>query len=229
MSRAVVLLSGGLDSTTVAAMAKARGLEVFGLTFRYGQRHSVELDAAARVATALEVDLKVVDVDLRAFGGSALTDEIEVPKDRAGDAIDDAANAGEVPITYVPARNTIFLSFALGYAEVLGAREIFIGANALDYSGYPDCRPLFIRAFEVLANTATAMDDHVHIRAPLMDMNKAEIIAAGQSLGVDYAMTHSCYDPEGDLACGACDACVLRRRGFEDAHVQDPTRYVEVT
>lgn len=224
--KVVVLLSGGLDSTTVAAMAKASGHDVFGLTFRYGQRHSVELDAAARVAASLEVDLKVVDVDLRAFGGSALTDDIAVPKDRAGDAIDDDATEGVVPVTYVPARNTIFLSFALGYAEVLGAREIFIGANALDYSGYPDCRPLFIRAFEVLANTATAMNEHIHIRAPLMDMNKAEIIKAGLALDLDYGLTHSCYDPEGALACGACDACVLRARGFAEAEVKDPTRYV---
>jgi 7-cyano-7-deazaguanine synthase len=223
---AVVLLSGGLDSTTVLAMAQAEGFAVRCLTFRYGQRHDVELAAAQRVADAAGVDLKTIELDLRAFGGSALTADVEVPKGRSVEDIEAHVTDGEVPVTYVPARNTIFLSFALAYAETLGANHLFLGANQLDYSGYPDCRPLFVRAFEVLANVATAAKEHIHVVAPLMDMDKAAIIQTGHALGVDYALTHSCYDPQGDLACGACDACVLRKKGFADAGVDDPTRYV---
>ena len=223
---AVVLLSGGLDSATCLAMARQRGCRTLALSFRYGQRHAAELAAAARVAAALGADRhQIVDIDLRAFGGSALTADIPVPKDRGG-----AALAEGVPITYVPARNTIFLAFALALAEVEGAGDIFIGVNALDYSGYPDCRPQFIDAFTALANLATkaATEDgcRLAIHAPLLAMRKAEIILAGRALGIDYAMTLSCYDPSADgLACGRCDACQLRRKGFIDAGLPDPTRY----
>lgn len=233
--KAVVLLSGGLDSATVLAMVRARGLEAHCLSFRYGQRHDVELRAAERVARALgAASWRVAEVDLRAFGGSALTDAIEVPKGR-----DTSAMAGEIPVTYVPARNTIFLSFALGLAEVIGARELFIGANAVDYSGYPDCRPQFLEAFERLANLATRAgveattdEERFHVRAPLVSLTKAEIVQEGVRLGVDYGLTWSCYDPRppsvagGEpLACGACDSCLLRKKGFADAGVPDPTRY----
>jgi 7-cyano-7-deazaguanine synthase len=230
--KAVLCLSGGLDSATVLAMARADGFAVHALAFAYGQRHDVELEAARRVADAGgAVELKVVTLDLRAFGGSALTDDIEVPKGRDAESIDAAVDDAEVPVTYVPARNTIFLSFALAYAEVIGARDLFLGANQVDFSGYPDCRPAFVQAFEELANVATAHAEggRVRVHAPLMDMDKAAIIRRGNELGVDYAITHSCYDPvmgaDGASACGACDACVLRRKGFQEAGVPDPTRY----
>jgi len=225
--RAVVLLSGGLDSATVLAMANAEGYATHCLSFAYGQRQAIELDNAAEVARALgAVEQRVIHVDLAAFGGSALTASLAVPKDRATDAMQHG-----VPITYVPARNTIFLSLALAYAEVLGAFDLFIGANAVDFSGYPDCRPEFIAAFEQLANVATGAAQsgrgHFRVHAPLLRMSKAEIIQAGVALGVDYGITHSCYDPEGQLACGHCDACILRREGFRAARVADPTRYVQ--
>jgi 7-cyano-7-deazaguanine synthase len=232
---AVVLLSGGLDSATVLAMARAEGFAPRCLSFAYGQRHDVELRAAERVAAQLgAVEHRVITLDLRAFGGSALTDDIEVPKGRDKGAIDDAAASEAVPITYVPARNTIFLSFALAYAEVIGARDLWLGANQVDFSGYPDCRPAFVAAFEELANVATAhaAAGRIRVHAPLMDLDKAAIITRGTALGVDYALTHSCYDPvddddDGARACGACDACVLRREGFERASVPDPTRYAD--
>jgi len=225
MKDAVVLLSGGLDSATVLAMAQAAGFRCHCLSFRYGQRHDVELRAAADVARAMGAEShRVVTIDLAAFGGSALTSAIDVPKDRS----DDERSEG-IPITYVPARNTIFLSFALAVCEVTDARDIFIGVNAVDYSGYPDCRPAFIDAFEKLANTATRIGvtgGHIAVRAPLLTMSKGEIIRAGTALGVDYARTISCYDPTEGRACGRCDACALRKRGFVDAGVRDPTPYV---
>jgi len=219
---AVVLLSGGLDSATVGAIARRDGFAVHALSLRYGQRHAVELDAAAKVAAAAgAMQHKVVEIDLRAFGGSALTDDIDVPKS--------GVDPGVIPITYVPARNTIFLSFALAWAEVLGASDIFVGVNALDYSGYPDCRPEYLAAFETMARLATKAGVEgaaLRIHAPLIALTKAEIIRTGVDLGVDYAMTSSCYDPAADgAACGACDSCRLRRRGFEEAGVPDPTRY----
>jgi 7-cyano-7-deazaguanine synthase len=223
---AVVLLSGGLDSATVAAIALRDGFDVHALSFSYGQRHSAELDASDRVANHLGVsDHKTITIDLRAFGGSALTDDLDVPKDRAADDI----GAG-IPVTYVPARNTIFLSFALAWAEVLGSADVFIGVNALDYSGYPDCRPEFIAAYQAMARIATraGVEDSTEltIHAPLIDMTKAEIVELGTALGVDFGLTVSCYDPsDKGLACGRCDACVLRRKGFAEAGVSDPTRY----
>jgi 7-cyano-7-deazaguanine synthase len=223
---AVLLLSGGLDSTTLLALASAEGYAIHALTFRYGQRHAHEVEAARRVAQRFTVRQHVVaDIDLRMFGGSALTGDVPVPKDRAPHEL----GVG-VPITYVPARNTIFLSFALAWAEVLGAREIFIGVNALDYGGYPDCRPEYIRAYERMANLATraGAEDHVgiEIRTPLIELTKREIIELGQRLGVDYALTTSCYDPSPDgAACGRCDACQLRLRGFREAGTSDPARY----
>jgi 7-cyano-7-deazaguanine synthase len=223
---AVVLLSGGLDSATCLAIARDMGFRTLAISFRYGQRHAVELAAAQRVAKALGADRhQIVDIDLRAFGGSALTADIAVPKDRP-----EAELESGVPITYVPARNTIFLSFALALAEVEEAADIFIGVNAVDYSGYPDCRPEFVAAFEVMANLATkasAVDGRkLTIHAPLMQWSKAQIIAAGRKLGVDYGLTISCYDPTPEgLACGHCDSCQLRRKGFADAGVPDPTRY----
>jgi 7-cyano-7-deazaguanine synthase len=223
---AVVLLSGGLDSSTVVAMAQRDGYEVHALSFSYGQRHTVELEAAARVAAAAGItDHKVIDIDLRAFGGSALTDDIDVPKHDSADDMDEG-----IPVTYVPARNTIFLSFALAFAEVLGSSDIFIGVNALDYSGYPDCRPEFIAAFEDLARIATKAgvegNTEVTIHAPLMELTKAQIAAAGTELGVDYAITISCYDADdAGLACGRCDSCHLRHQGFVQAGLPDPTRY----
>lgn len=222
----VVLLSGGLDSATVLAMAKAQGFEVHALTVAYGQRHAVETRAASAVARHAGVrDHRIVNIDLRAFGGSALTDDYEVPKDRSDDEITEAG----VPITYVPARNTIFLSYALGFAEVIDAFDLFTGVNAVDYSGYPDCRPEFVEAFETLANRATAAASRGHftVHAPLMHMTKAQIIREGVRLGVDYALTHSCYDPTGDRACGHCDACHIRAQGFVASGVPDPTRYVK--
>ena len=224
--KAVILLSGGLDSATVLAAAADAGYACHALSFDYGQRHRIELEAAQRVARALGAAAhKTVHIDLRAFGGSALTADIAVPKDR-----DAAAMAGSIPITYVPARNTVFLSYALAYAEVLDAADIFIGVNALDYSGYPDCRPAFIAAFEAMANLATkaAEEGQARIRshAPLIAMTKAQIIALGTSLGVDYGLTTSCYDPAPDgTACGRCDSCQLRRQGFLAAGVADPTDY----
>jgi 7-cyano-7-deazaguanine synthase len=220
MPRAVVLLSGGLDSATVLAIARSQGFDCFALSFRYGQRHVVELEAAARVANAIGAsEHRTATVDLRWIGGSALTDEkIAVPKDRH------EIGGGDVPITYVPARNALFLCHALAWAEVLGAQDLFAGMNALDYSGYPDCRPEFLDAFEKMANLGTRAGNF-RIHAPLIRMSKAEIVRAGARLGVDYALTHSCYDPIGALACGRCDSCVLRKRGFEEAGLADPTRY----
>jgi 7-cyano-7-deazaguanine synthase len=218
---AVVLLSGGLDSTTVLAIARAEGFRPHALSFRYGQRHEVELDAAGRVAAAYGATHTVADIDLRAFGGSALTADIDVPKGRS------EGEMGEgIPVTYVPARNTIFLSFALGRAETLGAADIFIGVNALDYSGYPDCRPEFIAAFEQVANLGTKAGvegQRFTIHTPLIDLTKAQIIERGLSLGVDYGLTHSCYDPDPTgQPCLACDSCLLRAKGFAEVGVPDP-------
>lgn len=221
--KAVLLLSGGLDSATVVAMAQAQGYAVYALSFSYGQRHTAELEAAKFVAEKFSVTKHVVlDIDLRRFGGSALTDDIAVPKGRETEEM-----SGDIPITYVPARNTIFLSYALAWAEVLQARHIFIGVNAVDYSGYPDCRPEFIQAFEQLANLATRAgvqeQAYIKIEAPLLHMNKAQIIKTGMQLGVDYANTNSCYDPHEDgRPCDDCDACQLRAKGFEDANIVDP-------
>ena len=223
MTKSVVLLSGGLDSTTTLAIAKAAGFMPYALSFRYGQRHVVELAAAQRVATALGVaEHVIVDIDLRRFGGSALTADIPVPKDRPEAHLSEA-----IPITYVPARNTVFLSFALAWAEVLGANDIFIGVNALDYSGYPDCRPEYIAAFEHLANLATAAGvegrQRLKIHAPLIELTKAQIIQRGRALGVDYGLTSSCYDPGPDgEPCGQCDSCLLRAKGFREAGMADP-------
>jgi 7-cyano-7-deazaguanine synthase len=220
--RAIVLLSGGLDSATVLAIARAEGRECHAISFVYGQRHEVELHAARRVAQAMGVaEHLVFPLDLRLFGGSALTSDINVPKDAAG--------APGIPITYVPARNTIFLSLALGYAEVREAQEIWLGVNAIDYSGYPDCRPEFLDAFQRTIETGTRSGvERLEPRlvAPLITMSKADIIRRGTELGVDYSLTHSCYDPDRDgRACGHCDSCILRRKGFEEAGVPDPTRY----
>ncbi len=224
--KAVVLLSGGLDSATVMAMVLAEGYEVHALSFRYGQRHAMELDCASEQSNAGAVEHRVVDIDLSSFGGSALTADLEVPKHDHIDELD-----GQIPITYVPARNTVFLSYALAWAEVLEAFDIFIGVNALDYSGYPDCRPEFIQAFETMANPATVAGVQGHkltIHAPLIDLTKAEIIQHGLSLGVDYAKTTSCYDPTLDgRSCGHCDSCLLRLKGFKDAGIKDPRPYVE--
>lgn len=221
--KAVVLLSGGLDSATVLAIAKREGRELHALSITYGQRHAIELEAARRVAQTIGVAEHVVHVlDLRVFGASALTSDIEVPKDAVGEP--------GIPVTYVPARNTIFLALALGYAEARGAQEIWIGVNALDYSGYPDCRPEFIDAFQQVIWTGTRSGvEHREPRlvAPLQDLDKAAIIRRGIELGVDYSLTHSCYDPSPEgLACGHCDSCLLRKRGFAQAGVPDPTRYV---
>jgi 7-cyano-7-deazaguanine synthase len=221
--KAVVLLSGGLDSSTLLALARHDGFDCYCLTFAYGQRHAVEMEAARTVAARLGATAhRIVDIDLRVFGGSALTDTIPVPKDR------DVKEMQSIPVTYVPARNTIFLAYALAWAEVLRSRAILIGVNAVDYSGYPDCRPEFIAAFQQLANYATkaAVEGAgPTIHAPLIHMSKVEIIRRGLELRVDYSITHSCYDPKGDLACGHCDSCILRRQGFADAGVPDPTRY----
>jgi 7-cyano-7-deazaguanine synthase len=220
---AVVLLSGGLDSTTVLAIAKSEGFKPYALSFRYGQRHEVELTAARRVAAAMDVgDHVVADIDLRAFGGSALTAEIDVPHH---ERVEDLGEG--IPVTYVPARNTIFLSFALAWAETLGASDIFIGVNALDYSGYPDCRPEYIAAYETMANLATKAgvegQQHLHIHTPLIELTKAQIIERGLALGVDYGLTHSCYDPDSHgTPCGTCDSCLLRQKGFAEVGVADP-------
>jgi len=222
MKKAVILYSGGLDSTTCLAIAKANDFEPYALSFSYGQRHSFELDRAREYAPKVgAVEHRVVDIDLRQFGGSALTTDIKVPKDRP---IDDA-----IPITYVPARNTIFLSYALAWAEVLGATDIFIGVNALDYSGYPDCRPEYIAAYESMANLATKAgveQGGLKIHTPLINLTKAEIIRQGLELDVDYSLTHSCYDPtEAGLSCGLCDSCQLRLKGFREAGLSDPIEY----
>jgi 7-cyano-7-deazaguanine synthase len=221
---AVILLSGGLDSATVLAIARAEGFEPYALSFRYGQRHDVELDAAKRVAAANEVGRHVIaEIDLRLFGGSALTADLDVPHHATVDDLDDDG----IPITYVPARNTIFLSFALAWAETLGAGDVFIGVNALDYSGYPDCRPEYIAAYERMANLATKAGvegtQRLKIHTPLISLTKAETIAKGLELGVDYSLTHSCYDPTTDgLVCGTCDSCLLRDRGFAALGMTDP-------
>ncbi|MBZ5720733.1 MAG: 7-cyano-7-deazaguanine synthase QueC [Acidobacteriia bacterium] len=224
--RAVVLLSGGLDSTTTLAVAKELCFRPYALSFRYGQRHEIEIEAARRIAVKLGVEAHtIIDIDLRSFGGSALTSDIDVPKGRRLEEMSEG-----IPITYVPARNTIFLSFALAWAEVLQCGDIFIGVNALDYSGYPDCRPEFIQAFQTLANLATRTGvegtTRVTIHAPLINLSKADIIRKGIELGIDYSLTSSCYDPSGlGEACGLCDSCQLRRKGFLEAGVVDPTRY----
>ncbi|GIW82375.1 MAG: 7-cyano-7-deazaguanine synthase [Gemmatales bacterium] len=226
MKRAVALLSGGLDSATTLALARQSGFEVYTLSVDYGQRHRHELTCAARIADQLgSARHIVVEVDLRRIGGSALTDEIDVPKDRPLEQMQQ-----EIPITYVPARNTVFLSLALGYAEVVEAFDLFIGANAIDYSGYPDCRPAFLQAFEQLANLATKAaiegKGRFRVHAPVLSMTKAQIIQTGSALGVDFSLTSSCYEPTADgLACGRCDSCLLRRQGFIEAGIPDPTRY----
>ena len=221
--RAICLLSGGLDSATCLALARRDGFECYALSFDYGQRHRIELQSAARVAESLgAIQHLVVRIDLRVFGGSALTGDVEVPKGRSpGDM------GAEIPVTYVPARNTVFLSFALAWAEVLAASDIFIGVNALDYSGYPDCRPEFIEAYERMANLATKAGvegrTRIKIHAPLIRMSKAEIVKLGSELGVDFGVTHSCYDPDAEgRPCGQCDSCLLRRKGFEEAGIKDP-------
>jgi 7-cyano-7-deazaguanine synthase len=226
MPKAVCLLSGGLDSATATASAIRDGFDCYALSFDYGQRHRVELAAAARVAASLGVrEHKTANIDLRIFGGSALTGDIDVPKHDRADQLD----AG-IPVTYVPARNTIFLSFALAWAEVLGASDIFLGVNAVDYSGYPDCRPVYIRAFETMANLATKAGvegaSRFRIHTPLIELTKAGIIRLGAQLGVDLSLTHSCYDPSpAGLACGRCDSCLLRRKGFAEAGLDDPLQY----
>ena len=233
--KAIILLSGGLDSTTVLAIAKEQGYQPHALSFRYGQRHTVELDAARRVVAAFgPMPHIVADIDLRIFGGSALTADIDVPRhadtSSAVFAGADSEHNPAIPVTYVPARNTVFLSFALAWAEVLQAEDIFIGVNALDYSGYPDCRPEYIDSYQHLANLATKAgvegSQRLKIHAPLMEMTKARIISTGIELGVDYALTHSCYDPDSSgISCGQCDSCVLRLRGFSDAGTTDPVKY----
>ncbi len=221
---AVVLLSGGLDSATCLALARRDGFAPVALAVDYGQRHRCELDASRRIAESMGAQLRTVSVDLRAFGGSALTDDIDVPKDR-----DESRISSEIPVTYVPARNLVFLSLATALCEVLGAQNLYIGVNQLDYSGYPDCRAEFIEAFQNAANRATKVGIEgmgINVQTPLIDMTKGEIIALGTELGVDYALTISCYDPSREgLACGRCDSCTLRRRGFAQANVSDPTRY----
>ena len=222
MKPAVCLLSGGLDSATCLAYARREGFDCYALSFDYGQRHRIELEAAARVASSLgAAEHRVVSIDLRAFGGSALTDDIAVPKTGVG---------GGIPVTYVPARNTVFLSFALAWAEVLSSSDLFMGVNAIDYSGYPDCRPEFVAAFENMANLATKSGvegrTHLKIHAPLMQLSKSEIVQLGARLGVDFAMTHSCYDPDArGRSCGLCDSCRLRLKGFVDAGLEDPLEY----
>lgn len=225
--KAVVLLSGGLDSTTVLAIAKAEKYKIYALSFCYGQRHDIELEKAKEIAKHFVVaEHAIINIDLRRIGGSALTADISVPKERPLSEME-----RNIPVTYVPARNTIFLSFALAWAEVLNASDIFIGVNALDYSGYPDCRPEYIAAFEKLANLATGagVENRLsfHIHTPLINLSKAEIIKQGLALGVDYSLTHSCYDPtETGLACGYCDSCLLRLKGFQEAGTKDPIKYL---
>jgi 7-cyano-7-deazaguanine synthase len=230
LPKAVVLLSGGLDSATVLAEARAGGFELYALTVRYGQRHAVEVEAARRVARAAQVARHVeMEIDLRGFGGSALTADLDVPKDRS-----EAAIAQGIPITYVPARNTVFLSLALAWAESLGAFDIFIGVNCVDYSGYPDCRPEFLRAFEGLANLATRAGvegtGHFRVHAPLLMLDKPAIIERGRALGVDYSLTHSCYDPTPEgVSCGRCDSCRIRRSAFDRLGIADPIAYASST
>ena len=230
MKKAVILLSGGLDSTTTLAIAQNNGFKLFGLTFRYGQRHKYEIAAAQKIAQAYNLaDHKITEIDLRTFGGSALTDDLDVPKDRNNGTMNEF-----IPITYVPARNTIFLSFALAWAEVLGANDIFLGVNSMDYSGYPDCRPEYIQSFANMANLATKAGvegkQSIKIQTPLINMTKKEIIKKGLKLGVDYSFTHSCYDPENDgISCGRCDACQIRLRGFQKAGIPDPIKYCELS
>jgi 7-cyano-7-deazaguanine synthase len=225
--KAIVLSSGGIDSTTAMAIAKSNGKEIYALSFRYGQRHAIELEASKRVAVSLGAKQhKIIDIDLRQFGGSALTDDIVVPKH---DTVDDIAE-DQIPITYVPARNTIFLSYAMAWAEVLKATSIYIGVTAVDYSGYPDCRPAFIAAFERMANlaTRTGITGQVilTIETPLIHLSKGEIIKTGSALGVDYALTLSCYDPDANgRSCGRCDSCLHRIKGFKEAGIKDPTAY----
>ncbi len=226
MKKAVILLSGGIDSTTTLAIAKSEDYACYALSFQYGQRHSYELYAAKRIAGQFQVKKHLIlDIELSPIGGSALTDDIPVPKERSNEEMSHG-----IPVTYVPARNTIFLSFALGWAEVLKAFDIFIGVNALDYSGYPDCRPQYIDAYEKMANLATRSaveGDNITIHTPLIAMTKAQIIQTGTSFGVDFGLTHSCYDPDQNgLACGKCDSCLLRKKGFKEAGVTDPTRYI---
>jgi 7-cyano-7-deazaguanine synthase len=229
--KAVVLLSGGLDSATALAIARAEGFACHCLSFRYGQRHEIELQAAERVAKHLAAEQHVIaQIDLRVFGGSALTSDIAVPKDRPIEEM----SKHEIPLTYVPARNTIFLSFALAFAEVLESNDIYIGVNALDYSGYPDCRPEYIRAYETMANLATKAgvegEQKLKIHTPLIQMTKAQIIARGLELGVDYSMTSTCYDPgPNGEACGRCDACQLRLKGFAENGIADPARYLQIS
>ena len=226
MKKAVILLSGGLDSTTCLAIAKSKNYSLYALSFRYGQRHEFEIGAAKKCARIYNVkDHVILDINLRAFGGSALTDNIDVPK--KGKNIKDG---NEIPVTYVPARNTIFLSFALAYAETIKSQDVFIGVNALDYSGYPDCRPEYIKSFETMSNLATKAGvqgkSKIQIHTPLIDLGKSEIIEKGIELGVDYAKTHSCYDPDHKgISCGLCDACNLRKEGFKKAKINDPILY----
>ena len=226
MKKAVILLSGGLDSTTCLAIAKSKNYSLYALSFRYGQRHEFEIGAAKKCARIYKVrDHVILDINLRAFGGSALTDDIDVPK--KGKNIKDG---NEIPLTYVPARNTIFLSFALAYAETIESQDVFIGVNALDYSGYPDCRPEYIKSFETMSNLATKAGvqgkSKIQIHTPLIDLGKSEIIEKGIELGVDYGKTHSCYDPDyKGISCGLCDACILRKEGFKKAKINDPILY----
>ncbi len=224
--KAVVLSSGGLDSTTVMAIAKDEGYSIYSLSFNYGQRHSFELESARKVSVFFKAEEHmIIDIDMRKIGGSSLTSDIEVPKERQENEI-----ASGIPVTYVPARNTIFLSYALAWAEVLGCGDIFIGVNAVDYSGYPDCRPEYIEAFEKMANLATRAGvegtTKLKVHTPLIHMTKAEIIKCGTDLGVDYGITHSCYDPTPEgYACGTCDSCIFRKKGFIESGIPDPTKY----
>jgi len=226
MKKAVILLSGGLDSATTLAIAQNDGFTLYGLTFSYGQRHQFEIGASQKIAEACNLtDHIITEIDLRAFGGSALTDDIDVPKDRS-----ESTMSGSIPVTYVPARNTIFLSFALAWAEVLQSNDIFLGVNSMDYSGYPDCRPEYIQSFQAMANLATKAgvdgDQSITIHTPLISMTKEEIIRKGLELGVDYSLTHSCYDPDkAGNACGRCDSCRIRLKGFQEAGTADPINY----
>jgi len=226
MKKAVILLSGGLDSATTLAIAQNDGFTPYGLTFSYGQRHQFEIGASQKIAEACNLtDHIITEIDLRAFGGSALTDDIDVPKDRS-----ESTMSGSIPVTYVPARNTIFLSFALAWAEVLQSNDIFLGVNSMDYSGYPDCRPEYIQSFQAMANLATKAgvdgDQSITIHTPLISMTKGEIIRKGLTLGVDYSLTHSCYDPDkAGNACGRCDSCRIRLKGFQEAGTADPINY----
>ena len=226
MKKAVILLSGGLDSATTLAIAQNDGFTPYGLTFSYGQRHQFEIGVSQKIAEACNLtDHIITEIDLRAFGGSALTDDIDVPKDRS-----ESTMSGSIPITYVPARNTIFLSFALAWAEVLQSNDIFLGVNSMDYSGYPDCRPEYIQSFQAMANLATKAgvdgDQSITIHTPLISMTKGEIIRKGLALGVDYSLTHSCYDPDkAGNACGRCDSCRIRLKGFQEAGTADPINY----